>query len=52
MLSFPESETTVAQLIERAKKSSAPVEIRVQDTDLVVAVLSRQDPRCANSTPS
>lgn len=43
MLSFPESETTVAQLIERAKKSSAPVEIRVQDTDLVVAVLPRQD---------
>ena len=42
-LAFPESDTTVAQLIERAKRSSAPVEIRVEDSDLVVAVLPRQD---------
>ncbi len=42
-LTFPEANTTVAQLIERAKKSSTPVEIRVQDSDLVVAVLPRQE---------
>ncbi len=38
-LSFPESETTVAQLVARAKRSSVPVEIRVEDANLVVAVL-------------
>ncbi len=38
-LSFPESKTTVAQLIARAKQSSTPVEIRVADANLVVAVL-------------
>jgi len=36
---FPEANTTVAQLIERAKRSDAPVEIRVDDANLVVAVL-------------
>lgn len=33
--------TTVAQLVARAKESTVPVEIRVQDSDMVVAVLSR-----------
>ncbi|MBI4674276.1 MAG: hypothetical protein HY741_21750 [Chloroflexi bacterium] len=31
--------TTVAQLIARAKESSSPIEIRVQDSEMVVVVL-------------
>jgi len=42
-LSFPESETTVAQLVARAKRSSAPVEIRVEGANLVVAVLPQAE---------
>lgn len=36
-------ETTVAQLVARAKRSASPVEIRVRDSDLVVTVLPKHE---------
>lgn len=42
-LNGAQANLTIAQLVEKAKHSTAPVEIRVRDAKMVVVVLLQQD---------
>ncbi len=42
-LPLTESNTTVAQLVKKAKRSSSPLEVQVPDSEMVVVVLPKHE---------